>query len=431
MRIKRDLYLERLKIRKNNGMVKVITGLRRSGKSYLLNNIFYSTLKHEKIDNSHIIKFAFDSAEDLKKIGEDLISLQNENRKVSPEKFLAYIKTKVKDGKNYYLLLDEIQELGNFEAVLNGYLRRQNLDIYVTGSNSRFLSTDVLTEFEGRGDEVHVFPLSFAEFMSAYDGDKSDGFEEYMMYGGLPALAAMSSDEQKNQYLNTQLAKTYLRDIVKRRNLSSDSDLGDLLDILASGISTLVNPTRLRDTFKSVKKSNISDMTIGNYIQYFQEAFMLETAKRYDVKGKKYINTPYKIYFEDIGLRNARLNFRQYEPSHIMENIIYNELRIRGYNVDVGVVQGRQKSPDGRSNRIQYEIDFVANIGSERLYIQSAYAVPDAEKMMQETRPFINAKDSFKKILLLGSDAKPRYDDNGILVMGVKNFLLDKNSLEK
>ena len=430
MEIKRNIYLERLKIRKNNGMIKVITGLRRSGKSYLLNELFYSFLKSEHINDSHIIRFAFDSADDLKKIGEDLLALKTEKRKVSPEKFLDYINAKITADENYYLLLDEIQELGNFEAVLNGYLRKNNLDIYVTGSNSKFLSTDILTEFEGRGDEVHVFPLSFAEFMSVYQGEKSEGFEEYMLYGGLPALASMPTDEQKVAYLNTQLAKTYLKDIKDRHNLSSDKDLSDLLDVLASDTATLVNPTRLRDTFKSVKKSNLSDITIANYMQYFKEAFMIQSARRYDVKGKKYINTPYKIYFEDVGLRNARLNFRQNEPSHIMENIIYNELRLRGYNVDVGVVEVREKTGDGKEVRKQLEIDFVANLGSKRFYIQSAYSIPDTEKMQQEIRPFLKTNDSFKKILLVEKTAKPRYDENGILFMGVKEFLLDKNSLE-
>ena len=430
MEIKRDIYLERLKIRKNNGMIKVITGLRRSGKSYLLNVLFYDFLKSENIDDFHIIKFAFDSADDLKKIGEDLLALKTEKRKVSPEKFLDYINAKITTDENYYLLLDEIQELGNFEAVLNGYLRKSNLDIYVTGSNSKFLSTDILTEFEGRGDEVHVFPLSFAEFMSVYQGEKSEGFDEYMLYGGLPALASMPTDEQKVAYLNTQLAKTYLKDIEERHNLSSDKDLSDLLDVLASDTATLVNPTRLRDTFKSVKKSNLSDITIANYVQYFQEAFMIQSARRYDVKEKKYINTPYKIYFEDVGLRNARLNFRQHEPSHIMENIIYNELRLRGYNVDVGVVEVREKTDEGKEIRKQLEIDFVANLGSKRFYIQSAYSIPDTEKMRQEIRPFLKTNDSFKKILLVEKSAKPRYDENGILIMGIKEFLLDKTSLE-
>ncbi len=428
MKIKRPLYLDRLKRRLNNGMVKVITGLRRSGKSYLLNELFCDWLKKEGTDSNHIIKFAFDSAKDLKKIGEDLISLQKEKRMVSPEKFLNYIDKKIKDKKKYYLLLDEIQELGNFESVLNGYLRADNLDIYVTGSNSKFLSKDVLTEFEGRGDEIHIFPLSFSEFMSAHKGDKSEAFDEYMLYGGLPALASMPSDEQKIAYLNTLLSQTYLKDITSRHNLDSDSDMTDLLDILASGMATLVNPSKLKDTFKSVKKSTLSDITINNYIQHLLEAYMINVAKRYDVKGKRYINTPYKIYFEDVGLRNARLNFRQYEPSHLMENIIYNELRLRGYNVDVGVVELRTKE-NSKDIRKMLEIDFIANLGSKRFYIQSSYEIPDKDKMIQEERPFLNTKDSFKKILLVNSSIKPRYDENGILIMGVKEFLLDPNSL--
>lgn len=429
MEIKRDSYLEKLNLRKMNGMVKVITGLRRSGKSYLLNKIFYNSLKESGASDSHIIRFAFDSADDLKKIGEDLISLKNENRKVSPEKFIDFINSKVTGTKEYYLLLDEIQELGNFESVLNGYLRRENLDLYVTGSNSKFLSTDVLTEFEGRGDEIHVWPLSFSEFMSVFDGEKSEGFDEYMLYGGLPALAQMQTDEQKVSYLNTQLRQTYLKDIVERHNLLNDGDLSDLLDVLASGTATLVNPTKLKDTFKSVKKSSLSDITINNYIKYLKEAFIIDIAKRYDVKGKKYISTPYKIYFEDIGIRNARLNFRQYEPSHIMENIVYNELKRRGFNVDVGVVELREKNETGKEVRKQLEIDFVANLGSKRFYIQSAYEIPNEEKMNQEIKSLKNTKDSFKKIILVERTTKPRYDENGFLIMGVKEFLLDENVL--
>ncbi len=429
MEIKRDSYLEKLNLRKMNGMVKVITGLRRSGKSYLLNKIFYDSLKKNGIDDSHIIRFAFDSADDLKKIDEDLISLKNENRKVSPEKFIDFINSKITDKKEYYLLLDEIQELGNFESVLNGYIRRENLDLYVTGSNSKFLSTDVLTEFEGRGDEIHVWPLSFSEFMSVFNGEKSEGFDEYMLYGGLPALVQMQTDEQKVSYLNTQLRQTYLKDIVERHNLSNDDDLSDLLDVLASGTATLVNPTKLKDTFKSVKKSSISDITINNYIKYLKEAFIIDIAKRYDVKGKKHINTPYKIYFEDIGIRNARLNFRQHEPSHIMENVIYNELKRRGLNVDVGVVELREKDESGKEKRKQLEIDFVANLGSKRFYIQSAYEISNEEKMQQEIKSLKNTKDSFKKIILVERTTKPRYDENGFLIMGVKEFLLDENVL--
>lgn len=429
MEIKRDSYLEKLNLRKMNGMVKVITGLRRSGKSYLLNKIFYNSLKESGVDDSHIIRFAFDSADDLKKIGEDLISLKNENRKVSPEKFIDFINSKITGTKEYYLLLDEIQELGNFESVLNSYLRRENLDLYVTGSNSKFLSTDVLTEFEGRGDEIHVWPLSFSEFMSVFNGEKSEGFDEYMLYGGLPALAQMQTDEQKVSYLNTQLRQTYLKDIVERHNLSNDGDLSDLLDVLASGTATLVNPTKLKDTFKSVKKSSLSDITINNYIKYLKEAFIIDIAKRYDVKGKKHISTPYKIYFEDIGIRNAGLNFRQYEPSHIMENIIYNELKRRGFHVDVGVVELREKDKSGKEIRKQLEIDFVANLGSKRFYIQSAYEIPNEEKMQQEIKSLKNTKDSFQKIILVEKTAKPRYDENGFLIMGVKEFLLDENVL--
>ncbi len=430
MQIERNVYLNKLIARKHNGFVKVITGIRRCGKSYLLNTLFYQHLLESGIEDSHIIRFAFDSAQNLMLIGEDLMEIEEGKRKVDPEKFMTYINDKIVDDGMYYLLLDEVQNLGYFEAVLNGYLRKDNVDVYVTGSKSKFLSSDIITEFAGRGDEVHVLPLSFSEFFSVYDGSKEEAFDDYMVYGGLPSVALMQTEEQKVAYLTTQITNVYLRDIVKRYNLQSDEDIGELLDILASGISTLVNPRKLAGTFKSVKGSTISEVTVAKYIGHMAESFLISKAKRYDVKGKHYIDTPFKVYFEDIGLRNARLNFRQIEPSHIMENIIYNELRYRGYNVDVGVVEVREKNSEGREQRKQLEIDFIANQGSRRYYIQSAYEIPSKEKLDQETKSFDRANDSFKKIIVVERTMKPRRDDKGYVTMGVKEFLLNENSLE-
>ena len=429
MEIKRDKYLEMLQIRRHNGFVKVITGIRRCGKSYLMNEIFYEKLKECGVNEDHIIKFAFDSAEDLLLIGEDLQELVEVKKKVNPKKFMAYVSQRITDNDMYYLLLDEVQNLGCFEAVLNGYLRKKNMDVYVTGSNSKFLSSDVLTEFAGRGDEIHVLPLSFSEFYANYEEGLDYAFDDYMIYGGLPAVALMKTSQQKSSYLKTQLQNVYLKDIVKRYNLNSDENIGELLDIIASGISSLTNPTKLANTFKSVKNSSLSALTIDHYITYMQQAFMLSKVNRYDVKGKKYINTPYKIYFEDVGLRNARLDFRQIEETHLMENIIYNELRYRGYNVDVGVIDTRE-NVDGSSQRRQLEIDFVANQGNKRYYIQSAYDIPNEDKMKQETKSFDKTNDSFKKIIVVGKNMKPRHNEKGYLIIGVKEFLIDPNSLE-
>ncbi len=429
MEIKRDKYLEMLQIRRHNGFVKVITGIRRCGKSYLMNEIFYEKLKECGANEDHIIKFAFDSAEDLLLIGEDLQELVEVKKKVNPKKFMAYVSQRMTDNDMYYLLLDEVQNLGCFEAVLNGYLRKKNMDVYVTGSNSKFLSSDVLTEFAGRGDEIHVLPLSFSEFYANYEEGLDYAFDDYMIYGGLPAVALMKTSQQKSSYLKTQLQNVYLKDIVRRYNLNSDENIGELLDIIASGISSLTNPTKLANTFKSVKNSSLSALTIDHYITYMQQAFMLSKVNRYDVKGKKYINTPYKIYFEDVGLRNARLDFRQIEETHLMENIIYNELRYRGYNVDVGVIDTRE-NVDGSSQRRQLEIDFVANQGNKRYYIQSAYDIPNEDKMKQETKSFDKTNDSFKKIIVVGKNMKPRHNEKGYLIIGVKEFLIDPNSLE-
>ena len=430
MEIKRDIYLTRLIERKNNGFIKIITGIRRCGKSYLLNTIFYNHLIESGVPNNHIIKFAFDSADDLLLLGEDLLELEISKRSVSPKKFIEYVKSQINDNGNYYLLLDEIQKLGAFESVLNGYLRYSNIDIYVTGSNSKFLSKDVLTEFAGRGDEIHVYPLSFSEFYPTRNGSLSSIYDEYMTYGGLPAVALMSSPERKTRYLTAQINNLYLRDLIKRYNLKNDNDINELFDILASGIGSLTNPTKLPNTFASLKHSKLTAFTINSYIEYLEDAFILSKVKRYDVKGKNYINTPYKIYFEDVGLRNAKLNFRQIEPTHLMENIIYNELKFRGYSVDVGVIEVKTKNQEAKLCRTYLEIDFVANFGSNRYYIQSAYAIPDEDKKNQEMNSFNHTNDSFKKIILINESMQPRRDEKGYLMMGVKEFLLSNNSLE-
>lgn len=429
MEIKRDKYVEMLQIRKNNGFVKVITGIRRCGKSYLLNELFYNKLIKDGIKKDHIIRFAFDSAKDLLLIGEDLQENIIQKRKVNPKKFMNYISQKIVDQDTYYILLDEVQNLDCFEVILNSYLRQNNLDIYVTGSNSKFLSSDILTEFRGRGDEIHVLPLSFSEFYASYNEDKTYALDDYMIYGGLPAIVSMKTPEQKISYLKTQLKNVYIKDLVERHNLNSDENISDLLDIIASGISSLTNPSKLSNTFKSVKHEILSPTTINNYIDYMQEAFILSKVKRYDVKGKKYIDTPYKIYFEDIGLRNARLDFRQIEETHLMENVIYNELRYRGYNIDVGVINTRETT-NNLSERKQLVIDFVANQGNKRYYIQSAYDIPDEEKMNQETKSFDKVNDSFKKIIVINKDIRPRRSEKGYLIISIKEFLLNPNSLE-
>ena len=432
MEIKRDVYLNRLIVRKHNGFIKVITGIRRCGKSYLLNTLFYNHLTEEGIAEDHIIRFAFDSADDLIRIGEDPIILDNEreDRKVDPTKFLNWLQVQIADKDMHYILLDEVQKLGAFESVLNGFLRKSNLDVYVTGSNSKFLSKDILTEFEGRGDEVHVLPLSFSEYYAFKGGDKSEAFDDYSIYGGLPAVALMATEEQKTNYLISQMKNLYLRDIKNRYGLQDDVTLGKVLDVIASGISTLTNPRNISNTMNTVRGGNICDATVDRYIGHMEDAFMLTRVKRYNVKGRKYIGTPYKIYFEDIGLRNARLNFRQIEGTHIMENILYNELRYRGYGVDVGIVEVRERDAEGKENRSQLEIDFIATLGSKKYYIQSAYAIPDQAKYEQETASFDKTMDSFKKIIVVEKSMKPRRDEKGYVMMGVKEFLLDKNSLE-
>ena len=432
MEIKREVYLNRLVVRKHNGFIKVITGIRRSGKSYLLNTLFYNHLISVGVTDNHIIKFAFDSAEDLMKIGENPIVLDNEReeRKVDPAKFLNWLLPQISDGQMHYILLDEVQKLGAFESVMNGFLRKSNLDVYVTGSNSKFLSKDILTEFEGRGDEVHVLPLSFSEYYAFVGGDKSEAFDDYSVFGGLPAVALMATEEQKSNYLISQMQNLYLRDIKNRYGLQNDVSITEVLDVLASGISTLTNPRNISNTINSVHGTKICDATVDRYISHMEDAFMLTRVKRYNVKGRKYIGTPYKIYFEDNGLRNARLNFRQIEGTHIMENIIYNELRYRGYQVDVGVVESRKRDEAGKEIKVWLEIDFIATMGSKKYYIQSAYAIADKTKYEQETASFDKTLDSFKKIVIVERSMKPRRDEKGYVMMGVKEFLLDKDSLD-
>lgn len=429
MEIKRDLYLNQLIDRMQNGMIKVITGIRRCGKSYLLNTIFYHYLLSQGVRESHMIRFAFDSADDLARIDEDMLEIDEKGRKVDPKKFMAYIDAKIVDRDMYYLLLDEVQLLGSFEAVLNGYLRRENMDVYVTGSNAKFLSSDIITEFAGRGDEVHIFPLSFAEFMSVYNGDKYDGLSEYMMYGGIPLVVLRKDETTKARLLENLFTEIYISDICRRNKVRNIAELNDLLDILASAIGSLTNPEKLKNTFKSVKKSSITANTIRKYLGYFEDSFLVSSAQRYDIKGKNYIETPKKYYFSDMGLRNARIGFRQNEQTHVMENIIYNELLLRGYKVDVGVVPYAEKNKEGKVSHKQFEVDFVCNRGSLRLYIQSAFSIPDEEKRNQEIRPFKRIDDSFRKIVITKDIVKPYYDDNGILTMNIYDFLLDPNAL--
>ena len=431
MEIRRDFYLDKLIKRKNNGLIKVITGIRRCGKSYLLNNLFYHHLLESGVAADHIIRFAFDSADDLYRIGESLIGIEKEKRGADPEKFMAYVRTKVVDDGMYYLLLDEIQMLDCFEAVLNSYLRKDNMDVFVTGSNAKLLSKDIATEFAGRGDEVHMYPLSFAEFMSVYKGDKYMGLSEYMLYGGIPLVVLRDGANDKAAALQNLFREIYIRDIVRRNRVKNIGELEDLLNILSSAIGSLTNPEKLKNTFRTVKKSKITSNTIKKYLDYFEDSFLIESAQRYDIKGKAYIETPKKYYFSDLGLRNARINFRQFEQTHSMENVIYNELRMRGYSVDVGVVPIAEKDRNGKVTRKQLEVDFVCNLGSSRYYIQSAYTLPDETKRTQEVRPFRKIDDSFKKIIITRDMVPTQYDEYGILTINIYDFLLDPKCLEK
>ncbi len=431
MEINRDFYLDKLIKRKNNGLIKVITGIRRCGKSYLLNTIFYHFLLESGVDKNHIIRFAFDSADDLYLIGESLIKISKEKRGADPEKFMAYIRSRITDENMYYLLLDEVQMLDCFESVLNGYLRKENMDVYVTGSNAKFLSKDIITEFAGRGDEIHMYPLSFSEFMSVYKGDKYEGLSEYMLYGGIPLVVLRESADDKAAILENLFSEIYITDIFRRNRVKNQGELEDLLNILSSAIGSLTNPEKLKNTFQTVKKSKITSNTIKKYLDYFEDSFLIESAQRYDIKGKSYIETPKKYYFSDLGLRNARINFRQLEQTHAMENIIYNELRMRGYRVDVGVVPIAERDKGGKVIRKQLEVDFVCNSGSSRYYIQSAYSLPDEEKKMQEIRPFQKIGDSFRKIIVTKDIVPAHYDENGILTLNIYDFLLNPASMEE
>lgn len=416
MEIKRDRYLNLLISKKHNGLIKVITGMRRCGKSYLLFTLFKDYLLSEGIEKSHIIEIAFDAYEN--------------KQYRDPDVLYPYLKEKIKDDGMYYVLLDEVQLLGEFEAILNSLTRMKNVDVYVTGSNARFLSKDVITEFRGRGDEVHMYPLSFAEFMSVYPGTKQDGWNEYMLYGGLPLVLSFTTPDQKIAFLKSLFEETYISDIIGRHNIRNKAELEELLNILSSAIGSLTNPEKLAATFRSVKNKKISSNTIKKYIDYLCDSFLIDSAVRYDVKGKKYIDTPVKYYFTDMGLRNARLNFRQLEETHSMENIIFNELKIRGFNVDVGVIMQYDTNEKGNSIRKQLEIDFVCNKGSKRYYIQSAYAIPDQAKMEQEQRSLMLTGDFFKRIIITKDTPAPYYNENGVLIMSVYDFLLNENSLD-
>lgn len=416
MEIKRDYYLNKLITKKHNGLIKVITGIRRCGKSYLLFTLFKNHLTESGVADDHIVEIPFDSFE---------------NKKYrDPEILYPYVKEQIADDGMYYILLDEVQLLGEFESVLNGFMRMKNVDVYVTGSNARFLSKDIITEFRGRGDELHIQPLSFAEFMSVYDGNKYDGWNEYVLYGGLPPVVLLRTAEQKIELLKSLFQETYINDIISRHSVKHRDEFEELINILASAIGSLTNPKKLTDTFKSKKNKVISSNTIKSYIDYLCDAYVVSRATRYDIKGKKYIDTPQKYYFSDVGIRNACINFRQLEENHTMENIIYNELIARNFNVDVGIITATGKDNDGKSVRKQLEVDFVCNKGSKRYYIQSAFSIPDREKMEQESNSLLRIDDSFKKIIVVKDLPVPTYTEDGILVISVYDFLLNSNSLD-
>lgn len=416
MDIKRDLYLKKLISREKNGMIKVVTGVRRCGKSYLLFHIFHRYLLEKGVDESHIIEIALDDRSNIK--------LRD------PDNMLTYVKEKIIDDKDYYIILDEVQLLNEFEDVLNSFLHIRNADVYVTGSNSRFLSSDVITEFRGRGDEIRIYPLNFREYLSVYDGSKEEAWDDYVMYGGLPFILHRKTPEEKEDYLISLFQTVYLSDIIDRHHIRNKEELEELIDILASATGSLTNSLKLSKTFKSVKNKSISSATLKKYADYLIDAFLISKAVRYDIKGKKYINSLVEYYFEDVGIRNAKLGFRQVEENHLMENIIYNELRNRGYFVDVGMVESFGKNKSGKTTRKQFEIDFIASRGSKRYYIQSAFAMSTPEKAMQEKKSLMHVNDHFKKIIIVRDNIKPRRDEQGIVTIGVMNFLLDENSLE-
>lgn len=417
MVVQRDTYIEKLWSRRHNGMIKIVTGMRRSGKSFLLFNLFPKQLKDNGVDDNHIITI-------------DLEDYRNVSLR-KPDALLLYVDSKIVDDAMYYLLIDEVQRLELFEEVLNSFLKKSNIDVYVTGSNARFLSRDVITIFRGRSDEVRVHPFCFKEFMSTQDSlNHEQCLRQYLTYGGMPQSTTMESDEQRKTYLQNLFTGTYLKDIKERYSLRDDADMEELMDVLASSVGSLVNPTKLRNTFLSVKKSPITVDTIKTYLDLLQDAFLVEKSVRYDIKGRKYINTPSKYYFDDLGLRNARLGFRQVEYTHLMENLIYNELRIRGQMVDVGQVTLNTKNSAGKSQRIPLEVDFVCNQGDKRVYIQSAFRLPDEEKMMQEVRPLMQIGDNFQKVVVVGGMQPTYRDKEGILILNIFDFLLKSDSLE-
>lgn len=416
MKIQRPLYLNKLISRRHNGMIKIVTGIRRCGKSYLLSTLYSDWLREQGVDNNHIITI---NLEDRRK---------RELR--DPDNLLKYIDSKLNDDSVHYIMIDEIQHVSEFEDVLNSYLNMPNADVYVTGSNARFLSKDVITTFRGRGDEVKLYPLSFSEVFPYMDLEKHRALTAYMLFGGLPQVVQKSSEEEKSEYLKGLFSHTYIKDIKERYGIKNAEMLDELLNILASNIGALTNPSKLTNTFESVKHVKVNRLTLTSYLEYICDSFLMEKASRYDVKGKKYIDSPYKYYFTDCGLRNALLNFRQTEPSHLMENVIYNELRVRGFNVDVGSVNVNTRNSDGSRERKQFEVDFVCNKGSKRYYIQSAYRMPDEDKLKQEEASLRNIDDSFKKIIIIGEDTPVLRNEAGITTIGIYDFLLNENSLD-
>jgi len=416
MEIKRDSYLKQLVDSRHNGLIKVVTGLRRAGKSYLLFKIFKQHLLAEGVKEDHIIDMAFD----------DFANKEYRN----PDKLYAYVKEKIVDGEMYYILLDEVQLLDDFVDVLNGFIHIDNADVYVTGSNARFLSTDIVTEFRGRGTQIHVNPLSFQEFMSVYEGDRYQGLQDYIRYGGLPQVVLTTESDSKVAMLKELVAETYIRDIIQRNKVRNNDELNDLFNVLASNIGSLTNPTKLSSTFKSEKHVDLKSDTISRYIDYFKDSFLIEETTRYEIKGRRYIGTPHKYYFSDMGLRNAVLNFRQVAPGHLMENVIYNELRLRGYSVDIGSVTQYVRGENAKVQRRQLEVDFVCNRGYKRYYIQSALELTTEEKRQQELNSLLHINDNFKKIVIVGGLTTTHQDDNGILMLNIFDFLLNPHSLE-
>lgn len=417
MEIKRSYYLNKLISKRNNKLIKIVTGIRRCGKSYLLDPIFKNYLLDNGVSENHIIKLELDS-------------IENEEY-TDPKKLYEYVMKKAVENDTYYVILDEIQKVPNFESVLNSFLRKPNLDVYVTGSNSKFLSSDIITEFRGRGDEIKVYPLSFSEFMSTYNGNEINGLNEYIIYGGLPLITTFKSAEEKIDYLNFQKDNVYINDVIERNDIRNDEELKTLIEIISSSIGSLTNPTKLYNTFVSKGNKNITSKTIALYLKYIEESFLIEKSKRFDVKGKKYIETPSKYYFVDIGIRNSLINFRQIEKTHIMENIIYTELRRRGFNVDVGIVEKRKTDENGKKYYTQLEVDFVANKGSDKYYIQSAYSIEDNSKREQELQSLLNISDNFKKMVIVYDSFIKWQDENGIVYISIYDFLLNENSLKE